>query len=453
MTRYQNLSRSLDDLADLAMDRYLRRILNFHLAADGRRYYKGAGIDDEVLHHGERWTHEPPPEGSAYFHAHSPQWWRDHFRERLSHAFSPWDPVKLPSADTFRTYYEIMFEAARRGCPVVSATGSVGNGNADLSQAFRTLNRTIGEFKGQTRNKFAARYLDGLDTMLINQTCVATLLGASLRYEGRIWDRVERDLSNLVDEAFDAMDFDRDSGGSPKKALQVAAAAANVGALIAGSPVLKVAGTAFGALATLAPDGEGKDSNSLAAEHPDEIINHIAERLGAINGWVRAHERGIAKALAKGAGTVDRDLSHYDLARPRKLLRETDRDGLFLTPDEQPLSSDQREVLRADRDSVRTLCNEGMRRIADELDSAKHRADRGSSESIWLRTGDDVGIGRYGPREQWDDLFDRYRHAIASTATELREAAQHFEIAITHLFDTDEEVNADLRRHSKQIHA
>jgi hypothetical protein len=449
MTRYYHLSSSLDELADLAMDRFLRQ--HGFRKADETRYYIGNGVDEEVYHHGDRWTHRVGQAGSASFAKTSPQERRDSYRGRLHHAFSPWDRSKLPSAPDLRAFGDLMFEAANQNYTGVDRSRDVANGSSDMMAALTVIAHNIGRVKGQTIVSFDEHYLSPLGGVLNKQACVATLLGATLKWEAEVWHDVDVDLKDLVEDAVQKMDFDSEGGGL-KDVLSVASAAAKIATLFTGSPIAAGASVGLGILKDLAPDDRPDSHVQLSGSDPDKIIDSIEDKLVAINRWIRAHEGGIQRSLNRASGIVDHNLRDFDLSRPRGLLREDDRDMLVLTPDESP-SESQKDELRLERKAVQVVVDGGLREVAGELDRSRHTSDRASSSSVWLRS-DGVGIGgEKGPSDAWHDLFVRHRHALSQTATELRQAGQHLLIATEHLFDTDDQVNRDLHRHSKQIHA
>ena len=313
------------------------------------------------------------------------------------------------------------------------------------------IDHNIGRLNGETILTFDKQYLSPLEGVLKKQACVATLLGVTLRWEADVWHHVDIDLKELVDDAVHKMDFDNDSGGL-KDLLSVASAAANIATLFTGAPVAAGAAVALGILKDLVPDDKPDSRVHLAGSDPDEIIDSIQTKLVAINRWVKAHEGGIQRALDRASGKIDDNLRDFDLSKPRPLLREDDRDNLLLTPDEPP-SASQKDELRLERKAVRTVVNDGLREVAGELDKSRHTADRASASSVWLRSDGRVGIGEKGPYAAWHDLFIRHQHALSETARELRQAGQHLLIATEHLFDTDTEVNGELRRHSRRIHA
>jgi hypothetical protein len=449
MTAYYELSSSLDRLASLAMDRLLRQ--HGFRKGEGSRYYQSV-TEEEVYDHGHRWTHHVGPAGSAVFAKSSPQEFHDHYRERLHRAFSPWDRSKLPSAPELRAYGRIMYDASNQGYPNVDRSRDVSNGNPQLATALRRIDQNIGRIQGNTVITFSSQYLAPMGGVLSRQACVATLLGVTLMWEADVWHHVDIDLKDLVDDALHKMDFDSDAGGL-KELLTVASAASNIGALLTGSPFVAGASVAFGILKDLVPDGHPDTRISLSGDDPDEIINSIEKKLAGINRWVRAHESGIRRALLNGSAKADEERDDFDLRKPRALLREDDRDELVLTSDQLPLDDDQKDLLRLERHAVRVVAHEGLGGVADELDRSRHTSDRASSSSVWLRSDDRVGIGDKGPWSAWDDLFDRHRHMLTETARELREAGQHLLVATHHLFDTDEQVDQELRAHTRRIHA
>jgi hypothetical protein len=448
MTRYYQLSRTLDHLANLAMDRFLRQ--HGFRKADENRYYISV-VAEEVHRHGNRWTHEIDEAGSAAFRDRTPQQLHDHYRDRLHDAFTAWDRTKLPSAPDLRDYARSMIRAANQGFPDVDRSQNVGNGSGALQSAMRLIDHNIGRLNGETILTFDRQYLSPLEGVLKRQACVATLLGVTLRWEADVWHHVDIDLKDLVDDAVQKMDFDNDSGGL-KDLLSVASAAANIATLFTGAPVAAGAAVALGILKDLAPDDEPDSRVQLAGRDPDEIIDSIEKKLVAINRWAKAHERGIQRSLDRASGIIDDRLREFDLSKPRALLREDDRDDLLLTPDEPP-SATQKDELRLERKAVQTVVNDGLREVAGELDRSRHTSAEAASSRVWRRSDGRVGIGEKGPYAAWHDLLVRHQHALSETARELRQAGQHLLIATEHLFDSDTEVNRDLRRHSRRIHA
>ncbi len=361
-----------------------------------------------------------------------------YFEQTIRDMFSWWRSIPTPK--DFDQYIDYLREAAWR----ISLT-SQSDKVADISNPELTavdfLQKKIGgdDMGGDMILTFDQNFCTPLPTVMHGQYAVTLLAGTTLAGEKQIWEKAQKDLQGIADKMLAAM---KDRGSSLVGPLDLSVVTALVG--LAGvfttpaKPMLDTAGSVLGALDSLLKLGQPtKPSVDFASDQTDGVITKTQAALKKLAETIRGQEDDIESKIKDAMHTVTSRAGAFDMPKP-KLLAETQIDGM-----------------KVDLGDLHFLATDTLPKIEKQLHQSSDNAFYGGiCSDAWYRPVD-IGVGNtaYGPYDSWSALASLAEKLTADLAWEVKESGVHLDIASDRIGRNEDEIEADMRRHSEKISA
>ena len=358
-----------------------------------------------------------------------------HFETTIREMFRPWRSIPTPA--DFDPYLDILSEAAWRISLTSTGDKVSGVGNAKLT-AVEFLQKKIGgdDMGGNMILLFDQNFCTPLPTVIHGQYAVALLAGITLCGEKEIWAGAQRDVLAIADKTHAAM---KDRGADVAHDLSTVSALFSLAAVFPTpfGPILAGVGTVLPMLESLIESGDepSKPTVEFAGGTPEKVVGKSQEALKKLAQTIRGCEDDIKGKIKNAMELVTSRSGSFDMPKP-ELLGETKIGGM-----------------KVDLNDLRFLATDTLPQIGKELNAASDGLSSGFMRSdAWYRPTE-IGASDTpdGPYHEWSALVSLAEGLVIDLAWEVRESANHLDIATNRIGQTEAQAEESLRRHAEKL--
>ncbi|WP_435770580.1 hypothetical protein [Nocardioides sp. SYSU DS0651] len=303
-------------------------------------------------------------------------------------------------------------------------------------------NGILENFEGGTVSAFRVNYTRRLTgTVLPNQCGLICEIAEGMLAEAAIFNEARSSVVSIADSMLAAMKAAKPSAeesGSTDALLTVLGIGLSFAGIFATGGVATAIGLASTTLSTVTAFQGSEKSVSLAADHPDAVLDAAREALTTLNDDITSEETAVQATFRGVADALDGPIGRYDLRAPRDLTGSTSHQELVGSP----------TLLDVDTERLRKVAHTFLPPIADLLDAAAVRLD--PWPALWTRSYD-IGVDSDGPHTERVAASQALASVLVGTAAELRNACDHLLIAAGDFDRTEGGVEAALRHHAEEV--
>ncbi|UJP40787.1 hypothetical protein [Cellulomonas palmilytica] len=353
-------------------------------------------------------------------------------RAAIDELVAPW--LDLPNPNIIAQVVERCRQTTRALSGAASTEGGVATGGGELAHLSARVNQNLVAMSGTLIASYKAKFLGQLGSAIGGMHAISVVRGTDIAAQQALWAGASESLEDIIRMARDAMRQIADGGGGDWDDLlkTLAWIGKGVGIFATGgvSTALEVGGLAIEILSETAPAPSGR-----APEAPgsySEVMFALRSELRRLAIRIRDEEQAVADNLRANLANIGRDRSSYDLT--------------------QPAVYDSEDVLVLERALLEEVYAVYMPSIADELDTLGRDLLLTSSLSAVERDAS-IGLGRFGPGRDFEDLNDVLHDLLKDLAWEVRNGATNLRLAIEAIDSQDAEIADRLRRIAERITA
>jgi len=303
--------------------------------------------------------------------------------------------------------------------------------------------------QGLTAEAFRTYYLDRFPLVTQRQYALAQMLMVSVTGEKVMWEKLQDDVTTMVDDATAA--FDERAGISID--LGVVATVLSLAALIPqAAPVAGPAATIVGALSTIpSSSSEHTYTYDLRGEDAESIWSSLEDAVAKLKELAGDQESDIGFHMSKLKGLMVTTPSDWNLNAiddPNDPDTTSEGTELETATDASSVISDT-GTMNLDFDIMITT-GQNLQTVSEEFTRAASDLNGVLSSGAWSRSGG-IGKGYIGHYEETADTLDVLVSVLHDTAQGLYRAGEVVQIAARRIRGEDEQANADLNQHRAQV--
>lgn len=308
-------------------------------------------------------------------------------------------------------------------------------GNSDLADLVGDLTRELTQYNGEAMDTLDNHFVD-LAAVLAGQRVVATVLGALVAGEQRIWRDARDDVEDIAEKARQAFEAHGRGDGGIVPVLKVAKSVTTALSAFINDRRLQVVHAAVDILNEwVKPPVETKPP-ALAADSADGILNNVRTALGTLGTSVAGQEDALRDCATSALTEIDRERRNYDVHAPNDFLGSRS-DKYFLSEDGIDLRTT----------TLRNRAGQVMK-IAEIISEIRGDLAETLGRSRWERHAS-VGLGSFGHYPEYADLHGMLTHLLSRDCQRLEEVAERM-VLVSHDFDrTEGQIAEDLGRLAK----
>lgn len=370
----------------------------------------------------------------------------DHYASVIPPLFDDWRDIELLSdlvaereaLQDGMTWINITPGSARAG-------GGGGFAGGEISRSLDQLYIHMDDLRGLAVERFHSDYVSQVDEVAGNNAVLMSALEIAMVAQYEVIKKTREDIGNLAAAFRGAM---KEAGALPSGTDETTIRIAVVGALFSAVSIVGTGGLAAAAGAGAAGTGllnsirgatNDEFDTTVSGAHPDDVISEIETDLDNYRQKVRGEEQRIAdeldelSALSDGEGDPDESQPVFTLGRAG-VTSERDASRIFDETDDQG-------DIAFTRRNVNAIVNEDIPGIGNCFVEARKGLQVGSAG---FTRPFNVGIGSTGIYTAYDALQDRVIDNLNGLKTNLERAGESLLIAMDHLGQADDDVNARL---------
>jgi len=390
------------------------------------------------------------PTGDVHKHINSPETFNptndiyNKWPEEVHKAFEPW--LSLPEGSVLDGKLEDVTSVMR----TLATTAMPDEGediigaNTELNKVTNTAADILAQFSGKVVRTFKENYIDNFEDVVTGQYHLARMLKMTMAAEKEVFVRAWNDLGALADDAGDAMTHTGGFGDVDwETVVKVVGSCLAVAGLYSGAGVvLKGVGTVVNSvLAKWVPKhNEDSSKRRFSGYSADEVFGEVKKGLGDLSRDISDQEIEIWDKCNDVIQLTKSYPRSFDLEKPDDMLDTVDPNDVVTDKD----------VIALEASELRDVGRRMLPDVAKELQKAADALERSGSSTPWLREGP-IGMGYYGPWENWYTLEYTLKTFLSDTATELIEGGEILAICADSFDQTDASVSEHLKKYVKEI--
>lgn len=347
----------------------------------------------------------------------------DAIRSAIDSLLQPW--VEIPDPSEIDPYVENCRTVSSRLSRTAWSDGTAAHRGAGalLDSYLKTVEDDSDGLRGRSGDAFRQRFLSVIPGVIESYSSLTLTRGGAMLALSDLWSAARNDLSEIIEQAIQAMETIAASGnGTIKHTFDVAGIAIETVKLFApaaAGKALDFTKLAFEAGSSVAPSNVALDVASY-----EEGVEKTSEALQALSEHL-FHEEGELERLIEAHVEASRDESHrasYVVESPE--LTETDE-------------------IRLDTDKVTTLAQSTLPGLAAELeDIANLNSD--CSATLPLKRNSRIGYGWAGPAPTIGRFDDYIHDLLEEVAGEILEGAVELGHLLSDFTQTEESIVAEI---------
>jgi len=359
--------------------------------------------------------------------------------------FEPW--LSIPQGSDFDDKLGDVTEVMRRLATTAQPDDgeNVIGANLELNKVTETAKDTLAQFSGKVVRTFKENYIDNFEDVVAGQYHLARMLKMTMAAEREVWIRAWDDLGKLADDCAQAMSETYDFGDVDwETVVKVVGSCLAVAGLYSGAGVvLKGVGTVVNSVLAKWVPKHQEDSTKRtfsAGTSTDSVFEELKKALTGHSTDISDQEIEIYDKVNDVIALTKSYPESFDLQRPDDMLDTTNPDDVVTDKD----------VIALESSELRDVGRRLLPAVAKELNAAGDKLEASTYSMTWMREGP-IGMGYYGPWEQWYTLAYTLKTYLTDTAQELVQSGEILAICADSFDQTDASVSEHLKKYTKEI--
>ncbi|QBX55731.1 hypothetical protein EXE58_09880 [Nocardioides seonyuensis] len=366
----------------------------------------------------------------------------NNIRDRIDEALRPWK--WLPEPADIAEMVESVRQANRiLSLDAVNAGGTV-TGGGEIGGNINLILENSDAMAGGMITAFKANFLAQLGKAVAGHHAITIVLGGMLAAEWKIWEQARQTVADLVEQSTQAFDAAAEGGDIDWDVVLKVAGYAVAGAAIfatagtGAATALAVAGLGIKILDGAVPaSGSGTETDAPGGDF-DSVMDSFEGTLKDLDTAIEDEETILEDNLRTNLSQIRADKSSYDLERPP--IMDIDDDSDLGAPSE----------IRIEPVLVKEITETYLPNIRGELMRAANRLQEVVSLSA-IHRDSSLGLGSYGPREQYHDLRDLGYELIRNLQLEVSYSAKSLQLGVEDILVTDSDQQDALEAHAQRV--
>lgn len=328
----------------------------------------------------------------------------------------------------------------------VSSDGKV-TGPGDIAGNLNLILQNSTGMSGGMITAFKADFLAQLGKAVGGQHAITVILGGALAAQEAMWRHGRQTVADIVVGCTAAFNASCGSSGNEWNVILKVA-----GYAVAGATIFATGGAATGlAVAalglTILKDSLPAEATQPKASAPEgdnyeAILSAYRKGLSDLDAAITTEENTLNQNFAVNLQQIRAQKGSYDLDRPSMIDVDDDDDLHY--------DGDTREEIKIDDVLVDEITGTYMPNVADTLDLAVKELD-GATDLSCLMRGGSIGMGLYGPNENYHELRYLLVELLGNLSAEVRHSATSLQLAVEDIGGADTDAHDALEAHHRKM--